>query len=75
MASIVGNISFRLSRNAEDVDSIITSTQVYMLSSVLAIPLAIVAILMVKTYNEMDEELNQLGFDEPSDADTDSFEL
>lgn len=52
--NILGNIQFRLSRNLVTMDDFINSNMFSMVNSLLSIPLAIFAILVIKEYTKME---------------------
>lgn len=56
----ISQISFRLSMNADNVDDIIVSTIVGIISNVVGIPLAIVTINMIKNYAAVEPLLNEI---------------
>jgi len=61
ISSILGNVSFRVARNAETVDQLITSSQITLVDSLLSVPLTIAVIIMIKNYNEMTSNLLEAG--------------
>lgn len=52
--SVLGNIEFRMSRNLKTMDDFINSNIFSMVNSLLSIPMAIFAILVIKEYSKME---------------------
>lgn len=60
ISSIAGNFLARASFKAETLDQLISSTMGDVFLSIIGIPLAIVAVLVIRKYAAKEEELNQL---------------
>jgi ABC-type multidrug transport system fused ATPase/permease subunit len=61
--NIAGQIAFRMAMSAETVDSMINSTTASMISDVIAIPLALMAILVIQDYAEKERLMENLPID------------
>ena len=60
MSSLVSQVVFRLSMDAETVEEFITSTKVSMLGNVLGIPLALITVKVIKDYSKLEVLLHEL---------------
>lgn len=63
--SVLGQISFRYSRNSSTVDEFINGTIISLISSVIAIPLAIYTVKLINEYSELETCL--FNFNEESE--------
>lgn len=63
-ANVVSNISTRLTLRAETAEELLTSTQLGLFSSIISIPLAIVAIIVILDYSKMEKRLYQVDKEE-----------
>lgn len=55
--NLVGHLLFRYSMSAERIDELIISSQAEMVSNLLGIPLAILAIKVIREYSHMEDQL------------------
>ena len=58
--SVLGQISFRYSRNSDTVDELINGTVISLISSVITIPLAIFTVKLINEYSSLEESLFEL---------------
>ena len=65
ISNLLANFVRRSSTNAASVDDFIFSTQADIVLSILSIPLCLLAILLIRTYNQKELELLRLDQDEP----------
>jgi hypothetical protein len=73
-ANIIGQISFRLTLNAETVDQITTCTMLSMISDLISIPLAFMAVKVIKDYAAVESMLHDLPDDEAPMPEENSLE-
>lgn len=64
ISSILGQIVFRYSREAETIDELINLKIIDMVSSIISIPLALITIKVIKNYSEVEPSLSAMN-DEP----------
>ena len=64
ISNILGQLVFRISMKAESVDELITTTVMSMISNIVGIPLAIVAIKVVKDYAKIEPLLFEVKEEE-----------
>lgn len=57
LSSILGQLSFRVSMHAESIEGVRFATEVDMISSAVGVPLALLAVLVVKDYAAMERLL------------------
>ena len=57
VSGVFGQIIFRVSRDAETIDELTTMTQLSMVDSAITIPLAILAVKVIKDYNKAEKVL------------------
>jgi MFS-type transporter involved in bile tolerance (Atg22 family) len=55
---------FRYSTKAESIDELITSTVAGIISNIVAVPLALITIKVIKDYSEVEPLLNKIRQDE-----------
>ncbi len=64
ISGIFGQFIFRYSRNAESINDFTNITVLSMISSLLAIPLALLTVSVIKNYNKLEQSLSKI---EPED--------
>jgi len=60
VSAIAGQVSLRISLNAESVDQLINSTIADIVGNIIQIPLAIIAVKVVKSYAQVEPQLNEV---------------
>ena len=73
VANVISNISTRMTLRAETAEEFLSSTQLDLFSSIISVPMAIVAIIVILDYSKMEKRLYQLDKEEglPSTNDLD----
>lgn len=64
--SLWGNVSFRISMNADNIDSLYTATNVSIWNAIVTVPLAILAVNVVKEYSGMESVLATVTKEPPT---------
>lgn len=66
ISNIIGQFEFRYSLKAESLDELTTSTIIGMISNIIGIPLALIAIKVVRDYANVEPMLHELKEEEPT---------
>jgi hypothetical protein len=64
MSGLIGQFIFRYSTKAESIDELITGTVAGIISNIVAVPLALITIKIIKDYSEVEPLLNKIRQDE-----------
>jgi len=59
--NVLGQFIFRLSLNADTIDEFIISTKASMISNIIGIPLALLAVKVIKDYSEVEPLLREIN--------------
>lgn len=60
IGNVSGSLMFHLARHGDTIDDLILSSQLELVTSILSLPLAILAILIVKQYSSFETKLEEL---------------
>jgi len=64
ISAILGQVVFRYTVSAEVVDEMITATTMSMVSNIIGIPLAIIAVKVIQSYSSIEPLLNEIVLEE-----------